>query len=140
MFTKIQMLFVLLSFSLCSWAQASDADKKEPSIFELNCNQSNACEMAKVDEIANIISERVKLYWSAVQSQRDLRAKVHLELSSTGEIVLLEIDLSSGDDAFDESLKTAIYQSFPIEEVKFIKPEVFDEQLKENRIMFMGGF
>jgi len=65
---------------------------------------------------------------------------VHLELSSTGEIVLLEIDLSSGDDAFDESLKTAIYQSFPIEEVKFIKPEVFDEQLKENRIMFMGGF
>ena len=102
------------------------------------CETQQQCDMQKVDDIADIMMQRIQRNWSVEQSLRNLRAKIHLNLNHDGQIVLLEIDQSSDDEVFDESLLVAIKASFPIEQIKLLSVELFEAQLKENRILFKG--
>ena len=129
---------LVMSLMLLAVSSLTIADDYSAAVRVQTCETQQQCDMQKVDDIADIMMQRIQRNWSVEQSLRNLRAKIHLNLNHDGQIVLLEIDQSSDDEVFDESLLVAIKASFPIEQIKLLSVELFEAQLKENRILFKG--
>ncbi|MCJ8311494.1 MAG: TonB C-terminal domain-containing protein [Saccharospirillaceae bacterium] len=133
---KQLMFLILIMIVLPLNANDLTIQSNELSTLEFDCKKNVICEEKKVDIIASIIMQQIQLNWSKKQSERNLTAKIHLSLNNNGEIKLLEFDQPSADAIYDESLLLAINNAFPIKEIHFINPALFNEHLKEIYISF----
>ncbi|MDA9570209.1 TonB family protein [Porticoccaceae bacterium] len=106
--------------------------------------EERARELAEVNrdgETANSylrsITARLSQSWNRPKSaRRGMETLIEFRLVPTGRIVGLEILESSGDSAFDMSVKEAAHKASPFTELQNLDPRIFEKYFRSIKVVF----
>ncbi len=80
----------------------------------------------KLSKYINLIRIAVQKEWASIGVDKGLRVLYKLDLNESGVVIDIELDKSSGNSAYDESVRKAILIASPLP-LTGIKPSFFNE-------------
>ena len=86
---------------------------------------------------AGLISERIEKNWNRpLEARKEMKVVLEIELASNGQVLNVTIVESSGNRAFDLAAETAVRKVDKFEEIKEMKPEVFNKNFRKFKLLF----
>lgn len=84
-----------------------------------------------------LISSRIEDNWNRPpNARRDMKVLLEIELAPNGQVINVSVIESSGNTAFDLAAETAVRKVEKFEEIKDMKPDVFDAHFRKFRLLF----
>ena len=91
-----------------------------------------------VEYYSSLISQQMKMRWSLPSSARkSMVSEVKITVLPSGDIITVDLSLSSGDRAFDQSTLLAVKKAGRFEFMRDIPHDIFEKHFREFTFRFI---
>lgn len=92
---------------------------------------------SEVTELATLIQQRISTRWVRPKSARNgMEVTLSISLDPSGEVVDIDVRLSSGSTAFDQSAVRAVQEVARIPEIAALSPAIYEKYFRQLRLLF----
>lgn len=92
---------------------------------------------SEVTELATLIQQRISTRWVRPKSARNgMEVTLSISLDPSGEVVDIDVRLSSGSTAFDRSAVRAVQEVARIPEIAALSPAIYEKYFRQLRLLF----
>lgn len=125
-----------------SQKQKEKISKDAEMAIEALLNDEEVTRMGELtdDELGRwigLISSRIEENWNRPpNARRDMKVLLEIELATNGQVINVSVIESSGNTAFDLAAETAVRKVERFDEIKDMKPDVFDAHFRKFRLLF----
>jgi colicin import membrane protein len=107
-----------------------NSGKKRPVV-------ANSLIDSEVTELATLIQQRISTRWVRPKSARNgMEVTLSISLDPSGEVVDIDVRLSSGSTAFDQSAVRAVQEVARIPEIAALSPAIYEKYFRQLRLLF----
>lgn len=92
---------------------------------------------SEVTELATLIQQRISTRWVRPKSARNgMELTLSISLDPSGEVVDIDVRLSSGSTAFDQSAVRAVQEVARIPEIAALSPAIYEKYFRQLHLLF----
>ena len=92
---------------------------------------------SEVTELATLIQQRISARWLRPKSARNgMEVTLSISLDPSGEVVDIDVRLSSGSTAFDQSAVRAVQEVARIPETAALSPAIYEKHFRQLHLLF----
>jgi TolA protein len=139
----ILILGVLLPMYVASSEPIESRKKLEEELFKVlppvpkKPIVANTVVDSEVTELATLIQQRISTRWVRPKSARNgMEVTLSISLDPSGEVVDIDVRLSSGSTAFDRSAVRAVQEVARIPEIAALSPAIYEKYFRQLRLLF----